>query len=248
MEQRELLRRAEDLARRSERENIMTCSNFLTPAEQMQLAQHFQNRADIRLQLSGGHPDCERKLALFLPDWMEDEMLDLSDEIKAIALKAHFGSPGHRDYLGALLGMGIGREWLGDIWIRGEEAVVFCRPGILQHLLGIEKVGRIAVTARETPLDAVPPPEQQRQKLTFSVMSPRLDAVTAGIFHLSRSEAARRIALGLVSLNYSEAEKPDQIVREGDVISLRGAGKGRLLESGGTSRKGRTFLTAERWL
>jgi RNA-binding protein YlmH len=76
-------------------------------------------------------------------------------------------------------------------------------------------------------------------------MSPRLDAVAAGLFHLSRMETARQIALGLLSLNYSECLKPDAPVREGDVLSLRGAGKGRVREIGGSSRKGRLFVTAE---
>ena len=248
LELHELIRRAEDLARKCERKNSITCSNFLTPAEQLQLEQQFQHHPDVRLVFFGGHPDCERKLAFFLPDWVEDELPDTSNEIKAIRLEAHFGAPGHRDYLGALLGMGIGREWLGDIWVRGEETVVFCRPGILRHLIGIEKVGRISVTAQEIALEAVPSPEVQKKQITFSVMSPRLDAVVAGIFRISRSEAARKIALGLVAVNYTEMGKPDFLVREGDVISLRGAGKGKLLESGGTSRKGRTFMTAERLL
>lgn len=76
-------------------------------------------------------------------------------------------------------------------------------------------------------------------------MSPRLDAVCAGMFRLSRTEAARQIEAGFVSLNYEECLKTDVPVREGDVLSLRGKGKGRLLTFGGNSRKGRIFVTTE---
>ena len=76
-------------------------------------------------------------------------------------------------------------------------------------------------------------------------MSMRLDAVTAGMFDLSRSEAARQIALGNVSLNYSQSFKTDSGVKERDIISLRGAGKGCVSGTGGTSRKGRLFVYAE---
>ena len=76
-------------------------------------------------------------------------------------------------------------------------------------------------------------------------MSPRLDAVCAGMFRLSRTEAARQIEAGAVSLNYDECLKTDAQVGEGDVISLRGAGKGKLAEIGGSSRKGRQFVTVE---
>ena len=48
-----------------------------------------------------------------------------------------------------------------------------------------------------------------------------------------------------MSVNYHESLKCDLDVREGDVISLRGKGKGRITELGGTSRKGRLFITGE---
>ena len=76
-------------------------------------------------------------------------------------------------------------------------------------------------------------------------MSARLDAVCAGLFHLSRTECARQIGAGNVSLNYAECLKADAPVKEGDVLSLRGAGKGSVREIGGSSRKGRVFVTAE---
>ena len=78
---------------------------------------------------------------------------------------------------------------------------------------------------------------------TFSVKSPRLDAVCAGMFGLSRTAAAEAIAQGLVTLNYAECLKCDAQVRDGDVLSLRGKGKGIVLDAGGTlSRKGRLFV------
>ncbi len=126
-EQHELIRRLEDLAARCERSCAVTSSHFLTPAEQFLAERSFKTGA-ARLLLHGGHPDCERRAAFFLPDWLEPEYFDPSEYLRAIRLTAHFGAPGHRDYLGALLGMGIGREWLGDIWVEGESATVFCLP------------------------------------------------------------------------------------------------------------------------
>ena len=48
-----------------------------------------------------------------------------------------------------------------------------------------------------------------------------------------------------VSLNYQVSLKPDCAAGEGDIISLRGAGKGKITGLGGTSRKGRLFVYAE---
>ena len=99
--------------------------------------------------------------------------------------------------------------------------------------------------AEAVALDELPAPERRTEERRFTVMSARLDAVCAGLFHLSRTECARQIGAGNVSLNYAECLKADAPVKEGDVLSLRGAGKGKVLEIGGSSRKGRVFVTAE---
>ena len=56
---------------------------------------------------------------------------------------------------------------------------------------------------------------------------------------------ATQIALGMVSINYELSNKTDYTVREGDVVSLRGAGKGKVAGFGGNSRKGRLYVYTE---
>ena len=244
MENEEILKRARDLARRCEQKGTPTNTGFLTPAERYALEHDPALRASSMV-FSGGCPDAERTMAFFLPDWMEADALDVSAHICALRITAAFGEPGHRDYMGAILGMGVGREWVGDIRVDGSEAIVLCQPSVLRHLLSIDKVGRFGVKAQQIALDEIPQREKQSEERRFTVMSPRVDAVAAGLFHLSRTETARQIALGALSLNYSECLKPDAQISEGDVLSLRGAGKGRVVEIGGSSRKGRLFVTAE---
>jgi RNA-binding protein YlmH len=176
---------------------------------------------------------------------MTEESLDPGEYICAMKLKAYFGQPGHRDYMGALLGMGIGREWLGDIQVEGDTAYVFCMKSVLPHLLTIEKAGRYTVKASQIELSQVPERKIQTESTSFSVMSMRLDAVAAGMFHLSRTEAAKQIAAGNVSLNYSQCLKTDCQIKDGDIISLKGRGKGTVSGTGGTSKKGRLFVYAE---
>lgn len=245
MENSELIRRAEDLLGRCEKSGSVTMTNFLTPAESYELGQWAKLRADCTAVFSGGTGECERMAAFFLPEYMEKDWFDVSEYIRAIKLTAHFGTPVHRDYMGALLGMGIGRQWLGDIRVFGDTAYIFCLPSVEQHLLGIEKVGRCGVTAQSVALSEVPELQRNVKELSFSVMSMRLDAVAAGMFGLSRSECARQIALGAVSVNYSVTEKTDLQIKEGDIISVRGAGKGQITGTGGLSRKGRLFVYAE---
>ena len=246
MEHDELLKRAEELCARCEKTASVTHTAFLTPAEQYAVAKWSKFTPDCRVIFHGGHPDCERKAAFFLPFYMEEDAFEPSEYIAAMSVKAGFGEPGHRDYMGAILGLGIKREWLGDIWVKGDTATVFCLPTVERHLLdGLDKVGRYGVKTQKTELCDIAAPERKVKQVTFSVKSVRFDAVVAGLFNLSRTSAAGFIAAGDASLNYEQCLRLDAPVHEGDIISLRGAGKAKFLGAGGTSRKGRVFVSAE---
>ena len=84
--------------------------------------------------------------------------------------------------------------------------------------------------------------------MTFTVKSLRLDAVAGNLFGLSRTAAAELIRAGAVSLNYVPCLRVDAPISEGDVLSIRGRGKGAVTAIGGQSRKDRTFLEAELYL
>lgn len=246
MEHELLLRRAEDLARRAIRTGSVTHTPFLTPAESFAVERWAAHSADCTVLLRGGGEDNERAAAFFLPDWMDADGLDTGEYISALRIEARFGTPGHRDYMGAVLALGVQREWLGDILVEGGTAYLYCLPSIKEHLLlNLDKVGRCGVKTREVSLAEVPTRRRALRELTFSVKSLRLDAVCAGMFGLSRTSAAEAVAQGLVALNYSECLRPDAPVRAGDALSLRGRGKGFVLEAGGReTRKGRLFVKA----
>ena len=85
MENSELLKRGEDLARRCENKGCLTSTGFLTPAEQYALAHDAELRFS-RMVFRGGHEDFERGMAFFLPDYMEEAELEESEHIRAIKL------------------------------------------------------------------------------------------------------------------------------------------------------------------
>lgn len=195
---------------------------------------------------SGGQPDCERQAAFFLPEYLAPEDFDPNAYIRAVKIEAHFGAPGHRDYLGAALGLGVTRESLGDIRIFGETAYLFCLPAVQQLLIDeLNRVGRVSVTVSPCALSDVPAAIVKVKTVSFTVKSLRLDAVAGSMFGMSRTAAANLIRAGAASLNYTLCEKTDAPVCEGDIISLKGHGKARLKTVGGRSKKDRLFVEAE---
>lgn len=83
--------------------------------------------------------------------------------------------------------------------------------------------------------------------ISDSVASVRLDNVVASAFRLSRTKAADLIRQGQVFVDHMESLKPDQKLAEGTLISVRHQGRVRLVEIGGRSRKGREYITMEKY-
>lgn len=244
----DLLRRAADLAQRCERTATVTATGFLTPAQQYAL-EAWAKTADCQLLLWGGGQGAERQVGFFLPFWQSEADFDPGEYLRAVRITAGFGKPGHRDYLGSILGLGIRREWIGDIVLEDNVAWVICLPSVERTLLEqLEHVGRCGVKTAAVALDQVPQQERKCRPVSFTVQSLRLDAVVGGLFRLSRTQAAEKIRMGLVSLNYTECVRPDAPVAAGDILSLRGSGKGSVRAAGGSSKKGRIFVDGELWI
>ena len=246
---KELEKRIEELSARCERQSVMTATGFLTMAEQMEVAAWAKRLDDVTLHMDGGDSACERKCAFFLPYWMEEAEFDVSEHIHAVKAAAFFGAPTHRDYMGAALALGIRREWIGDFRVVEDGAYIFCLPTVERLLCDeLTQAGRVSLKTAPIPLSDVPVPERKVKKMTFTVKSMRLDAVTSGMFGLSRTAAAELIRAGAATLNYVQCLHVDAPIHEGDVISLRGKGKGAVVSLGGQSRKDRTFLETEIYL
>lgn len=242
-----ILRRAEDLARRCVRQDRILSSSFLTPAEQS-VVQGWVHRSSLECSIlfQGGRLECERKLALFLPPGVKEESLSLDPYIQAVEVANHYKPLCHRDYLGAALSLGLKRETLGDIWVLEPGAFFFCTPTAAEFILqNLVQVGKSGVTVRRVSLDALPSPPGASIPVRFTVQSPRLDAIVRSLFHISRPDAVKAIASGRVMLNYMPCLRPDMEVHEKDILSFRGHGKAKISEFGGTTRRSRLSVSAE---
>ncbi len=246
---KDLEKRIEELSARCEKQSVVTATGFLTMAEQAEVSAWAKRLADVTLCLNGGDELCERKCAFFLPYYIDEADFDPAEHIRAVQATAYFGEPTHRDYMGAALGLGIRREWIGDFRVLGDKAYIFCLPSVEKLLTEeLTQAGRVSLKTAPIPLSQVPKPERKVKKMTFTVKSLRLDAVAGDMFGMSRTAAAELIRAGAVSLNYALCVHVDAPVSEGDVISIRGRGKGAVTAVGGQSRKDRTFVEAEIYL
>lgn len=245
MEENQLFPRLRDLYTRSAAKNIVTHTVFLTPREQAEALDAARRNWGCTPYFFGGWPDAERRMAFFLPDYLDEGSFDPSPYLRAIEARTPFAAPTHRDYLGALMNLGIERECIGDILLRDGTGYFFLTPAITPHVLdSLVRVGRSGVSLSEIGLSDLPAFASELREVTFTVQSMRADAVLSGIFRISRSACQSFFQQGEVSLNYFPCMDRDASVGEGDILSLRHHGKARILSADGRSKKGRIFVTA----
>lgn len=156
---------------------------------------------------------------------------------------------GHRDYLGALMNLGVRREKFADLFIEDDKCYIPMVAEILDYVLeNLVKVGNNGVVVREADVEALSKINRQFEKLLVLVASLRLDALVSEITKKSRSQAEELVKSGQVLLNYLETKNRSETIKTGDILTIRGYGKFRIGESSGQSKKGKLRLTIEKYV
>lgn len=155
----------------------------------------------------------------------------------------------HKDYMGALMNLGIRREKFSDLFVVEEGCYIPMIPDIVAYILdNLDQVGSNGVSCRQADLDELLAIPRQFKAITVLVASLRLDALVSEVIGKSRSQAEGLIKSGKVLLNYLECKDRAQAVRIGDVLTIRGYGKFRIRSLEGESRKGKQRLLIDQYL
>lgn len=234
-----------DLAERAYKQNIYTYSSFLSPADQTVLLNMERELAYIPMELWGGMPEAERKVAAFGAEAVfgYKEPFPISC-IRISPLQKKFAEElSHRDYLGALMHLGIERDVLGDIMVRDREAFVFCLDAMAGHIIKtVSKIRHTSVRCelvKEIP-DFLVPELIERQE---TVVSARIDVVVAAVYHLSRSQASTLFVEQKVSVNGRMSANHSYVLKEEDRVSVRGYGRFVFKSVLGQTKKGRLLIS-----
>lgn len=153
----------------------------------------------------------------------------------------------HRDVLGALIGLGLRREKLGDILVTPEEAQVIAGEEVVAAIQGqLNRVGNTAVDLESMDPEELAVSPERIKEIRTTVSSLRLDAVAGLGYGVSRTRMAREIKSERLKLNWRPVRDPDHPVKVGDVLSMRGRGRVIVGEITGHSKKGRIGIILQR--
>lgn len=188
----------------------------------------------------GGYGNSERKmLGLFFDEPCEDCF-----PISAVEFSFRkCDKLTHRDFLGALMSLGIERETVGDILVENGRAVVFVKTELSDYIMSqISKVGSVGVKVDDADLSKLPQGRGFEEK-TYIVSSLRLDNIVAAVCRLSREKTRTVIMADSVCVNFEETKNVSLNLKEDDVFTIRGKGKFVLKSILGTTGKGRIRIS-----
>ncbi len=255
--------RINDLSKRAYNNDYLTHTNFLSASDismfysilrSLGLSDQVQKLNGVPFRIYGGHPDADRNVICFLPSYFSPEdFISLEsatgDIIKCIhitPLNSKFADElTHRDFLGALMNMGIEREMIGDILIDGNDAYVFVVNDIAEIIS--KELCRIKHTSVSCSI-VIPSECNVLPKFTHvsgSVASCRIDAIIAMVYHMSRGKSQDYINAEKVFVDGRIISDPGYTLKPGERISVRGIGKFIFSGIGPKTKKGRFYAEIE---
>lgn len=202
--------------------------------------------SDCSYAFWGGYEGAERAFFGAFPPYSEPCNDDFP--IAAIDIKWRFAMLTHRDFLGALLALGIVRTKIGDINVGDGQCTVFAEKTVAEFIVqNLTKVGRAGVNCKISDKGSFPG-ETNFKDIGGTIASPRLDCVVSALIGKSRTSSSELITSGLVSLNFEIIAETSIKAEEGSTVSIRGYGRFILDKIGPMTKKGRYSFAARKYL
>ena len=256
-----LLNIIEDRFRRFQKAYSLVTTDFLDMTQGSVVAPFVKSHQRDGAYMYGGYEDAERKMAVFVPDYLgvenQDELFayfrenqeDCPIAILDVAIKQKGVTLKHSDYLGSLLSLGIKREKTGDIMVHETGAQIFVAAEIADYLAeNYFKAGRVPLEAKVKPVSELVMTEANVKEIRVSIASARLDNAISAAFDVSRKAAVEAIGRGIVFVDNVENKKPDYTLKGGEKLVLRGKGKAIFKGINGTSKKGKLYAEFNRYI
>lgn len=246
METEELLKkRLRDLAQKCYQNNQYTFTSFLALADVSCFYEIERELSYVPYTVWGGMDSAERVMIRF----GSAEQLGYTEDFPIVCLQIKplaekFADQlTHRDFLGALMNLGIERSTLGDILIEDKTAYLFCVESMTDFI--IEKLVRVKHTTVLCKVVEEAPELNSRdmQEVKIQASSERIDGVIAKVYKLSRSEAIELFRQKKIFVNGRLCENNSQLLKQSDAVSVRGYGKFEFQGGMGISKKGKLNIS-----
>jgi len=251
MKEEDILKaRLKDLATKAYNTNSYMYSNFLNLSEIDEFLRVKPEIDFIQSDMYGGNPSCERQVIRF---GSEDEFgYDSTYPITTIKvsplIEKFADNLSHRDFLGAILNLGIERDVIGDIKIKDNIGYIYCLDKISQYILeNLTKIKHTHVRC-EIIVEEIDSGENSFEDISAIVASLRLDVVIAAITKLSRKQVLEMFQDRKVYVNNKMTTNNSYILKDSDIVVIRGYGKYIFDTNLGQTRKNRYHINIKKYI
>lgn len=220
-------------------------TDFLDPREQ-QIVESLigTENGDLQIKFHGGGRFTERKRAVIAPFYEEIKENTFQLTLLSASFNEKFISLAHPDVMGAFLSLGIDRSKLGDILVIEGKLQIIVASEIAQYVIAnLTTIKNANISLSEKDFSDLYEKELNWIESDKTVSSLRLDVVLSGIHNMSRKDAANYLRKKQVKVNFKLVDDGTFVLREGDLISVRGKGRSKLININGETRKGKLRIT-----
>lgn len=238
------IERALDWLEQVEHQHRERLTDFLDPRQIFILRSLMVKYPNISCSSFGGYAEAERCRVILHQEYREPCQEDfVLSGFEVTSPAAGFQQLKHKDFLGSLLGCGLKRDKFGDILVHPGRVQVIVAQEISDFLhIHLNQVHRVPVILEPIELGSITPFLLEWKQMHITVPSPRADVVVGDVFRLSRSKVLPPIRAGHLKINWMMVDSPSFSLKEGDIVSLRGYGRFKILKEEGMTRKGNIRL------
>lgn len=206
---------------------------FCKPNIWIYFIKNFSNN-NFLVEAKGAFEECDRKILSF------NNIYSIPFPYKIIKINnnSKFNNLSHKDYLGAIMALGIEREKLGDLRVIDDSAIVPIYDEVVDYILyELKSVGKSPVSIEEITEDDLP--NINFLEGVIIVPSLRLDNIVAKLANISRGKAVEIIDSGKVLIDYSKSIDKSKEIKDGQRVTISGVGKFIIREIVGNTKSGR---------
>lgn len=200
--------------------------------------------SDFIISTNGVFEESERRMIAFNNSYN----LRYPIEILEIKNKSNFSELKHKDYLGAILSLGIERNKIGDIVVKGDKAYVPIIEEISSYIINnLSSIGRSPVNIKVI-YNIEDLPSIDFEEIIINVPSLRLDSVVAKIANVSRSKAIELLDSSKVLVDYVKSRDKSKELIKGARLTIRGSGKYIVGDIIGETRSGKQRILIKKYM
>jgi RNA-binding protein YlmH len=213
-------------------------TDFLDPREQEIVKSIIGSNDEVMIEIFGGAKGAERKRALLYPSYYSPALEDFQVKAYEVSYPDKFVQIEHRQVLGSLMGIGLKRSKFGDINFHEKHVQLVIGEEVSSYVeLQLQEVGKVKVSLKSLPLTDLVSQETSWEETSTTAASLRLDVMIAAIYNLSRQKAQMLIGAKKVKANWKVVEQSSFECQEGDILSVRGFGRSKLVTIDGKTKK-----------